>query len=47
VSIASDNPAVKLLPVLEKAFRRDKRPVGKSWRMDETYIRIKGEWKAV
>jgi putative transposase len=28
--------ALKLLPVLEKAFRRRKRPVGKSWRMDET-----------
>jgi putative transposase len=27
--------AIKLLPVLEKAFRRHKRPVGKSWRMDE------------
>jgi len=37
--------AIKLLPVLEKAFRRHKRPVGKSWRMDETYIRIKGEWR--
>jgi hypothetical protein len=32
--------ALKLLPVLEKAFRRRKRPVGKSWRMDETYIRV-------
>src|ERR1700761_7440348 len=37
--------ALKLLPVLEKAFRRRKLPVGKSWRMDETYIRVKGEWK--
>ncbi|MGF6297763.1 putative transposase [Paraburkholderia sp. WC7.3d] len=37
--------AIKLLPVLEKAFRRLKRPVGKSWRMDETYIRVKGEWR--
>lgn len=36
--------AIKLLPVFEKAFRRRKRPVGKSWRMDETYIRVKGEW---
>ncbi|MDB5784485.1 MAG: family transposase [Caballeronia mineralivorans] len=35
--------AIKLLPVLEKAFRRHKRPVGKSWRMNETYIRVKGE----
>jgi transposase-like protein len=34
-----------LLPVLEKAFRRRKRPVGKSWRVDETYVRIKGQWR--
>ena len=33
---------VKLLPVLEKAFRRHKRTEGKSWRMDETYIKVKG-----
>ncbi len=38
--------AIKLLlPVLEKAFRRRERPVGKSWQMDETYIRVKGEWR--
>jgi transposase-like protein len=37
--------AIKLLPVLEKEFRRSKRKVGKSWRMDETYIKVKGEWK--
>ena len=37
--------AVKLLPVLEKAFRLRKRPVGTSWRMDETYIRVKGDWR--
>lgn len=37
--------AIKLLPVLEKALRRRKLPVGKSWRMDETYIRVKGEWR--
>jgi transposase-like protein len=37
--------AVKLLPVLEKTFRRHKRTVGKSWRMDETYIKVKGQWK--
>jgi putative transposase len=37
--------AIKLLPVLEKAFRHRKRPVGKSWRMDETYIRVKGDWR--
>jgi putative transposase len=28
--------AIKLLPVLEKAFRHHKRPVGRSWRVDVT-----------
>jgi hypothetical protein len=28
-----------------ESVRRRKRPVGKSWRMDETYIRVKGEWR--
>ncbi|WP_121317670.1 IS6 family transposase [Paraburkholderia sp. RAU2J] len=37
--------AIKLLPVLEKAFRRCKRPVGKNWRMDETYVKVRGTWK--
>jgi transposase-like protein len=37
--------AIKLLPVIEKAFRRCKHPVGKSWRVDETYIKVKGQWK--
>jgi transposase-like protein len=36
---------IKLVPLFEKAFRRHKRPVGKSWRMDETYIKVKGQWK--
>ncbi|MGF6414201.1 hypothetical protein OKW37_005936 [Paraburkholderia sp. MM5482-R2] len=31
--------AIKLLPVLERAFRRCKRPVGKRWRMDETSVK--------
>jgi len=30
---------------VEKQFHRQQRPVGQSWRMDETYVRIKGEWK--
>lgn len=34
--------AIKLLLVREKAFRRSKRKVGRSWRMDETYIKVKG-----
>jgi len=37
--------AVKILPVLASVFRRRKRPVGASWRMDETYILIGGQWK--
>jgi putative transposase len=36
---------IKLVPLLEKAFRRHKRPVGKNWRMDETYVKVKGQWK--
>lgn len=34
---------IKLLPVFEKAFRKRKRPVGKSWRVDETYVKVKGQ----
>jgi putative transposase len=30
---------------LEEVFHRRKRLVGRSWRMDETYIRVKGEWR--
>ena len=37
--------AIKVLPVLEKAFRRHKKAVGRSWRMDETYIKVRGQWK--
>jgi putative transposase len=36
---------IKYSPQLEAAFHRRKRPVGRSWRMDETYIRVKGEWR--
>jgi putative transposase len=36
---------IKLVPLFEIAFRRHKRPVGKSWRMDETYAKVKGQWK--
>ncbi|GAC1359740.1 MAG: IS6 family transposase [Variovorax sp.] len=37
--------AMKILPVLAAVFRRRKRPVGASWRMDETYIKVAGQWK--
>jgi putative transposase len=36
---------LKYSPQLEEAFHHRKRPVGSSWRMDETYIRVKGHWR--
>ncbi|MBB5443997.1 hypothetical protein HDG38_002621 [Paraburkholderia sp. WSM4177] len=33
---------IKLVPLFEKTFRKHKQPVGNSWRMDETYIKVKG-----
>jgi putative transposase len=35
---------VKYSPQLEEAFHYRKRPVWVSWRMDETYIKVKGQW---
>ena len=35
----------KFSPLIEKEFRKRKKPVGNRWRLDETYIKIKGEWK--
>src|SRR5919197_4133639 len=32
-------------PPLEAAFHHRKRPVYVSWRMDETYIKVKSEWR--
>jgi putative transposase len=32
-------------PQLEAAFHRCKRPVWTSWRLDETYRRVKGAWQ--
>ena len=37
--------AIRFLPLLEEVFRKHKRAVGASWRMDETYIKVKGAWK--
>ena len=31
-------------PEFEKRWKRFARPVGGSWRMDETYIKVRGEW---
>jgi putative transposase len=36
---------IKYALEFEKQFRRRQQPVGKSWRMDETYVRVKGQWK--
>ena len=37
--------AIRFLPLIEKMARKHKRPVGGSWRMDETYSKVKGVWK--
>jgi putative transposase len=36
---------IRLTPLINKTFRRYKRAVGARWRMDETYIKVKGQWK--
>src|SRR5437868_14987059 len=36
---------VKYSPLLEEAFHRRKGHVWVSWRMDETYIKVKGQWR--
>lgn len=38
---------MKMLPVLVAAFLRRKRPVGQSWRMDETCVTIGRQWKCL
>ena len=35
--------SIKMLPGLARVFRRRKRPVGPSWRMDETDVEISGQ----
>ena len=30
---------------LEQAFHKNKRQPGNRWRLDETYIKVKGQWK--
>ncbi|MDE1484524.1 IS6 family transposase [Xenorhabdus bovienii] len=36
---------IRLTPLLNKTFRQYKRTVGWRWRMDETYLKIKGQWR--
>jgi putative transposase len=38
---------IKYSPLLEVAFHRRKRPVWVSWRMDETYVKVKGQWRSL
>ncbi len=35
---------IKYAPEIEKQYRRRQCPVGRSWRLDETYVKIKGKW---
>lgn len=35
---------IKYSPKLLKAFKSNKKSVDKSWRMDETYVKVKGKW---
>ena len=37
--------SIKMIPVLATACRARKLSVGSSWRMDETYIQVGGQWK--
>lgn len=32
------------MPEFEKRWKRYARAVGDSWRMDETYVKVRGEW---
>ena len=34
----------RFVPLIDKRVRRRKKPVNGSWRMDETYIKFKGQW---
>ena len=34
----------KFVPLINKQVRKRKKPVGSSWRMDETYIKLNGRW---
>ena len=50
IGIQIDNSTIMRLvhqysPEIEKKIRRDLRPTNDSWKVDETYIKIKGECK--
>ncbi|WP_439099474.1 IS6 family transposase [Cardinium endosymbiont of Oedothorax gibbosus] len=35
---------IKFVPLIDEAVSKRKRPVGGSWRMDETYVKLNGKW---
>jgi len=35
---------IRLASLIDMRVRKVKKPVGSSWRMDETYIKVKGAW---
>lgn len=37
--------AIRFQLLIDKIVRKRKRPVGGSWRVDETYIKVKGVWE--
>jgi putative transposase len=36
---------LKYSPLLEAEARKHRKPISGSWRLDETYIKVKGKWK--
>src|SRR5687767_9920863 len=35
---------IRYAPLLLEQFKRRKRPVGRNWHVDETYIKVRGRW---
>jgi transposase-like protein len=35
----------RFIPAFKKKWKNYARPVGSSWRVDETYIKVKGQWR--
>ena len=42
--IQRERGVIKFTPILEHNLRRRKKAGSGSWRMDETYIKVKGKW---
>jgi len=40
-----DHATIQFTPLVEQQFRKRKKIVGKRWRMDETYVKVKGQWR--